>query len=85
LDLGTPVPVKCNAVAPAVTNEGLYYAVLLKQPGAWSDFEFRRDAKETSNYEVLAHVPGTRVPFEPLNFHMILRWRITELAESEVR
>jgi len=77
------VPVKCNAVAPAVTNEGLYYAVLLKQPGAWSDFEFRRDAKETSNYEVLAHVPGTRVPFEPLNFHMIRR--ITELAENEVR
>lgn len=70
---GSPVSVRSdNSVAPAVTNGVLYYAALLKRPGGWSDFEFRRAQPEDGNYEVLAHISGDRVPDEPLNFHMIL-------------
>jgi Tol biopolymer transport system component len=83
-----PVVVRSdNAVAPAALDDSLlYYATLLKRPGGWSDFEFRRARPEGGNYEVLARIAGTRVPDEPLNFHMILspdgKWLATPLIDG---
>jgi Tol biopolymer transport system component len=58
---------------------------LLKQPGGWSDFEFRRAQPESGDYEVLARISGARVPDVPLDFHMILspngNWLATPLTD----
>ena len=84
---GPPAPVRSdNSVAPAVANGILYYATLLKKPGGWSDFEVRRAQPENGGYEVLTHISGTRVPDEPMNFHMILSpngdWLVTPLTDG---
>jgi Tol biopolymer transport system component len=84
---GPPISVRSdNSVAPAVWNGMLYYATLLKQPGGWSDFEFRRARPESGDYEVLARISGARVPDVPLDFHMILspngNWLATPLTDG---
>jgi Tol biopolymer transport system component len=75
-----------NSVAPAVSNGTLYYATLLKQPGGWSEFEFRRAEPENGDSVVLTHVSGTRVPDEPPDFQMILspngNWLVTPLVDG---
>jgi Tol biopolymer transport system component len=85
---GAPVVVRSdNAVAPAAVDSSLlYYATFLKRENRWWDFEFRRARPENGNYQVLARITGTRVPHEPLNFHMILspdgKWLATSLTDG---
>ena len=84
---GAPVPVRSdNALAPAAADGSvLYYATFLKgQNGIW-DLEYRKASHENGESEVIAHIPGERVPHEVPQFQMVLspdgKWLAVPLTD----
>ncbi|MGQ0733428.1 MAG: LpqB family beta-propeller domain-containing protein [Acidobacteriota bacterium] len=71
-DGGTPVSIRCDGGAAAVSPDGttLYFAAPLKRGTSW-DWEIRKARPENGPSEVLARLAGTRIPVESVNIHTI--------------
>ena len=85
---GPPVNVRCDAVAAALSPDGatLYYlALLVRGAGGW-DLELRKATPENGASTVLARIPGSSIPVDPLNAHTIVspdgRWLAIPLTNG---
>ncbi len=89
VDGGAAVPVRCDAVAAALSPDGatLYFVKpLVGVSGGWQDMELSKARPETGPATVLTRLSGSRIPFDPSNMHTIVspdgRWLALPLTDG---
>jgi len=87
-DGGTPLPIRCDAAAPALSPDGqtLYFARPLRRGTGGLDWEIHRARPEDGPSVVLARISGTRIPVDFYNIHTIPspdgRWLALPLTDG---